>query len=367
MNRTNNDIIRQLSQVGLKPPRVATLAVTNWCNLRCRHCWPDSGPGEQTPVVPKNLVLRLIAGFSAMGAKKFVITGGEPLTHPDWFDILTFATSQPGVTEVRLQTNATQLTPQKADELASLKDRGLIIQTSLEGAAPEAHDYVRGQDSFLQTLQGLKRLQERGMARHICITFTEMRHNFEDIPKLLEMVEGMGIVQFITGTLVCGGRAVESGDLTPPTPRQYEELLERYSQDKAFRDRYHRIGNIAALEWCQADTKRSETCCAFIETPYVSAQGHLYPCVMLHADEFAATNIYSRSLKTSIAEKIDSWSQLQQRKQSRLTNLSNCISCRYYTRCGAGCMGRAFTAYKDFLAVEDRCRLRKAVYKWTET
>ncbi len=363
MHHTNTDLIHRLSSAGLEPPKVVTLAVTHQCNLRCRHCWPNSGPELQTPAVPKKQVMRLISGFAGMGAEKFVITGGEPLLHPDWFDLLAHACSQPGVDQVRLQTNATQITPEQVEGMVSLKDRGLIIQTSLEGATSEVHDRVRGRGSFHLTLQGLKRLLESGMARHICITFTEMHHNFEQIPRVLEMVDGMGIGEFVTGTLVCAGRAENSEDLAPPIPRQYEALLARYRKDKSFRDRYRRIGNIAALEWHKENSDPSDSCCAFLETPYVSPEGNLYPCVMLHAGIFAAPHAYTRSIEASITEKIEAWSQLQRLKQSRVTDITQCRECTYYARCGAGCMGRAYSTYGDFMAVEDRCPHRKAIYR----
>ena len=237
-----------------------------------------------------------------------------------------------------------------------------LLEKAVEGAAAQAHDQVRGPGSFHQTWQGLTRLIENGMAGHICITFTEMRHNFEQIPRLMEMIDSKGIRRFVSGTLVCGGRALESGGLSPPTPQQYEELLQLFRQDPVFRERYRRIGNIAALEWDQAKTDNTDTCCTFIETPYVTAEGRLYPCVMLHADEYAASDVYTRSLTSSMAESIDSWSRLQQIKLSRITELDLCSGCRDYAKCGAGCMGRAFTAYEDYFAVEDRCRLRQAVY-----
>jgi radical SAM protein with 4Fe4S-binding SPASM domain len=363
VNAAPTDILGRLTRAGLKPPRMVTLAVTNQCNLRCRHCWPDSGPDGQAPPVPKEQVLQLIADFSALGTEKFVITGGEPLTHPDWLEILTYTCAQPDVGEVRLQTNATLLTPAHVDALLSLKDHGLMIQTSLEGATPQTHDHVRGSGSFHQTVQGLGRLKESGMAHRICITFTEMQHNIGEIPELLEMVDAMGIGQFIAGTLVCGGRALESGSLAPPTEPQYEALLSHYRSDKTFRDRYRRIGNIAALEWAQADTHSPDACCSFIETPYITADGRLYPCVMVHADRYAATDVHAHPLAKTIAANIDAWSRLQRIKESRVTQLDACAGCRYYARCGAGCMGRAYTAYEDFYAVEDRCRLRKVVYR----
>ena len=322
----------------------------------------DSGPDEKAPLVPKNQVLRLIDGFATLGAEKIVITGGEPLTHPDWFDLLSFACTRPGIREVRLQTNAILITPAHVEALLSLKDRGLIIQTSLEGATPTAHDRVRGTGSFDRTMKGLRLLKKNGMASQICITFTEMQHNFEDIPDLLKIADDMGIGQFVTGTLVPGGRAAQPGGLAPPMPAQYEKLLARYQGDKTFKDRYHRIGNIAALEWFMDTADAAGTCCTFIETPYVTAEGNLYPCVMLHADDFAATGVYDRPLTTAIAENIESWSRLQRISHSRLTRIDTCKDCTAYAKCGAGCMGRAYSAYGDFFAVEDRCGLRKAVY-----
>ncbi len=364
MSPKETDILRQLAAAGLKPPRSVTLAVTNQCNLSCQHCWPLSGPDQKASVVPRQQVLDVMGGFAALGATKIVLTGGEPLTHPDWVELLTFACDLPGVIEVRLQTNAILISPAEVAALLTLKDRGLIIQTSLEGASPPAHDRVRGEGSFAQTLQGLRLLAESGLAPQICITFTEMQHNFEELPVLLALTAKMGIGQFVSGTLVRGGRAMQSLGLLPPTPEQYERLLARYRRDEAFRERYRRIGNVAALEWREETAEGANICCDFIETPYVTAEGRLYPCVMLHADEYAAEGVYARPLTTAIAEKIAAWSRLTQINRARRTSMDACQGCPDYGRCRAGCVGRAFSAYGDFFAVEDRCRLRKAVYGW---
>ncbi len=363
MSPTATDILRLFTEAGLKPPKAVTLAVTNQCNLSCRHCWPDSGPDPNAPVVPKEQLLGMMTELAALGAEKIVITGGEPLTHPDWVELLAFACAQPGVEEVRLQTNAILITPSQVPPLLALKDRGLIIQTSLEGATPPVHDRVRGTGSFEQTLKGLGLLVDGGLAPQICITFTEMEHNFEELPQLLKMADDMGVGHVVTGTLVHGGRAMQSIGLRPPTPAQYESLLAHYERDIAFRDRYQRIGNIAAIEWFKDSGDAGNTCCTFIETPYVTAEGNLYPCVMLHTDDFAATGVYDRPLSTALLEKIDSWSTLARISQSRHSHLDACRDCQNYTRCAAGCMGRAFSAYGDFFAVEDRCRLRQAVYR----
>lgn len=361
LNPDAADIILRLSEAGLKPPKTVTLAVTHRCNLNCRHCWPESGPDSNTPVVPSHQVLDLMAGFAALGAERIVITGGEPLTHPYWFDMLSFACSRPEIKEVRLQTNAVLITPAHVDAFLSLKDKGLIIQTSLDGASAATHDRLRGPGSFERTLTGLRLLKAEGMASRVCIAFTEMRHNFEDIPDLLEMADEMGAFQFVTGTVLRCGRAGQGG-LLPPSRRQYERLLSRYRSDETFRNRYHRIGNIAALEWFRDRSEVAAACCSFIETSYVTADGRLYPCVMLHADDFAAPGVYGRLLTAAVSERIDSWSRLQQISRDRLTRLAPCRNCGHYRRCGGGCMGRAYQTHGELLSVEDRCGLRKTVY-----
>lgn len=363
VNPTATDILHRLAIAGLKPPKTVTLSVTNRCNLSCRHCWPDSGPNGKGQMVSRDRVIPLIQSFTILGVEKIILTGGEPLIHPDWFDILSFACTQSGISEVRLQTNATLITQAHIEAFLSLTGQGLIFQTSLEGATPATHDWVRGAGSFHQTMKGLRLLKKNGMAHRICITFTEMLHNFEDIPDLLKIADEMGVGQFITGTLVLGGRAAYSSDIGLPEPHQYENLLERYQLDQTFKDQYRRIGNIAALEWYldTADTTAT-TCCTFIETPYVTANGHLYPCTMLQADDYSATDVFDRPLNAVILEKIDTWSRLREISQSRLTHLDTCRNCVYYKGCGAGCIGRAYAANGDFFSAEDRCHLRKAVY-----
>jgi radical SAM protein with 4Fe4S-binding SPASM domain len=359
---TKIDLLRRLADLGLKPPKTVTLAVTNRCNLSCRHCWPESGPDDQASVVPKSQVLRMIDALAALGITQLIITGGEPLTRPDWFDILAHACTRPSIEEVRLQTNAILIGPDQVAAMLKLRHHGLVIQTSLEGASASAHDRVRGKGSFDLTIKGLRLMEANGLASRICVTFTEMAHNFEAIPDLLELVDEMGIQQFVTGTLVAGGRAQSSSSLKPPTPAQYERLLLRYQREKAFRDRYDRMGNIAALEWSLAADDTPEPCCTFLETPYITAEGLFYPCVMLHAEAYAARDVFERPLADTLLEKIDAWSQLQQIKTARLSQLATCKDCHAYPSCGAGCMGRAYSAYGDFFAVEDRCQLRQAVY-----
>ncbi|MCG6880061.1 MAG: radical SAM protein [Deltaproteobacteria bacterium] len=179
--------MESITRAGLNPPKMLTLMMTNNCNLNCRHCWPESLSHESMNPVPLKTLERLITDFCDLGAQEVCLTGGEPLTHPGWRELLCFACVQKGLERVHLQTNGTLL--------------------------------------------------------------TETEYNFDRIPMLLQYLDRIGIGRFVSGTLVQAGRAADHSELAPPTPERYQWLLHLYHQNEIFGKRYHKMVNIACLEW----------------------------------------------------------------------------------------------------------------------
>lgn len=293
-----------------------------------------------------------------------MITGGEPLLHSDWIEILSFACTRAEFGEVCLQTNGTLLSESDVDAISRLADNRLLLQVSLEGATAETNDVVRGNGSFDRIVESLHRLVEAGLGTRTRLAFTEMRHNIDELPRMFELVETMGIGKLITGTMVCGGRAAREDVLAMPTPAQYQRLLDRYHSDAHFRSRYRERGNVAAIEWYEGKANPSDHACSCIETPFISAAGRMYPCVMLLCDEYAVENAHSRRLEESIDSALPLWWRLAETHRRRRETLTSCEECPGLSHCRGGCMGRAYAAHGDFMAPEDRCSLRRAVYSY---
>src|ERR1700676_3388383 len=102
---TPSEVLQQLNLAGLRPPGVLTLALTGACNLVCCHCWVSAGESSSHAHVPLPKLRRLVEEFAAIGGDGIRITGGEPLSHPGWLDILRISCSL-GFKTVILQTNA---------------------------------------------------------------------------------------------------------------------------------------------------------------------------------------------------------------------------------------------------------------------
>lgn len=348
----------------MRPPKIVTLTMTNGCNLECSHCWPESRSVQSVHPVSAQTLKRLIHELADMHAEEICLTGGEPLSHPDWHDILSCACGHPEFKRVMLQTNATLIDDITIQKLGAIQHRGLVVQVSLEGAGSTTHDQVRGQGSFDAAFRGLRLLSEGGLGQQTQVAFTEMQHNFTDLPRLLELADDLGLGGVVSGTLVFQGRAKKSIQIAPPTPSQYEHLLSLYQSDPVFRSRYERLGNIAALEWFKGRTHPFAQSCICIETPYIDAEGKIYPCHYMPAPEFAVHGAHDRSLEAVMLASLELWSRLPEMDRRRRGELKPCKTCPGKEHCAGGCMGRAYAASGDFASVEDRCSLRKAVYTW---
>lgn len=354
------DIKGQFERENLFLPEVLTLSITEECNLRCAHCWVNAGPSSSAAWMPKLVVQKVIEEFAALGGAAVRLTGGEPLLHPDWFELLKKAGTY-GL-KVFLQTNGMLFRNQDLQALQALELEELNIQISFDGATAATHDLVRGGGAFAQALAGVTNLIDYGFGPKISLFFTEMRHNLHELADLLQLADRLGIGSVSSGSLVVCGRAGEVGLIAPPAPDQYLPLLRRYAEDVQFRQLYNKLGCVAALEWC--GSKRARRGCRFVNSPYLAARGVLYPCLLCHADEYSVADVYDKGLSAALLEGIPLWSSLQQVSQRRVLSIPECQDCPFLQSCAGGCMGRAWGSFGDFLVAEDRCQQKRTVMHW---
>ncbi len=159
------------------------LYVTDICNLRCAHCWitPHWTLSSPLPRISAELYSRAIASAFPLGLKMVKLTGGEPLLHPEWRQIVQFAVEQ-GV-KVALETNGTLLDEEDAKFLTKYNVR---VSVSLDGAKPSTHDKFRGvKGSFEATKRAIHLLVEQGNPPLIIFSlYTGNRHELEPLVAL---------------------------------------------------------------------------------------------------------------------------------------------------------------------------------------
>lgn len=353
-------IREKIQKAGLYPPEILTLMITGSCNLSCPHCLLDCGktnPGH----VPEKNILRIIDDFSSLDGKKIILTGGEPLLHPGWFNILEHA-CKAGFAEVVLQTNGVMVTGGIVKKIKGIGPVTPVIQISIDGAVPETNDKIRGRGSYHGAVKAARLFASAGFGDKVKIAFTEMSHNFDDIPEMLKLADNLGAGQFVSGTIVKSGRAKNTDWISLPDRKQVRNLIELYETDHEFRTLYDRLGSISAIEWYRGRDVPSDHVCNCISMPFINAGGKIYPCVMNISEDISMGNVHEQGIKQVILKGLCKWPELIALAEKRSESLGECRACEGRDHCKGGCMGRAQAAAGDMMTVEDRCGLRREIY-----
>ncbi|RMG87031.1 MAG: radical SAM protein, partial [Candidatus Dadabacteria bacterium] len=211
-----------------------------------------------------------------------------------------------------------------------------------------------------RSLRGLSHLAAAGLGPHMEMLFTETRQNLGESPEVFRLAERFGVARIRWGSLVPAGRASVSRGADVPTASQYEALCERFRTDGAFRRGCARYGSPVAVAWLAAGP-RSPHGCSFVENPYVTAGGLVFPCPLFRSPDDAAPGAFGRSWVEVLADGAPLWGALRAASRRRSEAIPACRACEARTVCRAGCMGRAYAVRGKALAPEDRCDLRRAV------
>lgn len=126
------------------------LMVTTVCNLHCRMCdVPQFSFGEKDLTLEK--IKEIIREAVDLGAEILELSGGEPMTRKDIYEIISYAASLK--LKVMMVSNGVLIGPSETEKLL---EAGLtMIPFSLEGPE-ELNDKIRGEGNFQKTLCAIK-------------------------------------------------------------------------------------------------------------------------------------------------------------------------------------------------------------------
>jgi radical SAM protein with 4Fe4S-binding SPASM domain len=168
-----------------RPPKI-TFALTETCNLECRHCYADCKKAGKRAELSAAEWFDLIDYLAANGVIQTYIEGGEPLHRPDIFRILRKAA---GKMMTLMRTNGTLI---DAATARGLKRSGVgHVLVDLMGACTETHDWFAGvPGSFVLACAAVKHLVDAGIKTDVLTILS--KRNAEEIQAVLELAHGLG-------------------------------------------------------------------------------------------------------------------------------------------------------------------------------
>jgi len=170
------------------------------CNLTCKHCYSISADTHFPGELNREEIFSVMDDLKEFHVPVLILSGGEPLLHPDIFDIAHRAKDMGFFTA--LSTNGTLISKQN---IKAIRDVGFnYVGISIDGTR-ETHDTFRQMEGgFDASIAGLRLCHEQGIKTGLRFTMTQ--DNAEELPHMLQLMDDEGVDKFYFSHLNYAGR-----------------------------------------------------------------------------------------------------------------------------------------------------------------
>lgn len=320
--------------------------ITERCNKHCRHCYQNDHPMADLPLADLELVLRrmdeALVKWDRQGSLS--LTGGEPFVRrEELFALMDRVDYLDSFVYYDVLTNGSLI----SDEIASaLKNQPKLrrVQVSLEGSNPETNDAIRGDGSYEETLEAIRRMKKHGLT--VSVMTTVSRLNYQEIPALISLLGDEGVDTVAFERLIPEGRGEGLRDqlLSPQELKSlYERIYEIAVNGAKIRVLMYRpLFTLVAPD----DSTVGALCSAGNNALTIMPDGTVYPCRRL---PIPIGNVLEDGLFAIWYDSEVLW------KIRNPQNLGGkCRGCDLLTSC-RGCRAMAFSTTGDYMAEDPLC------------
>jgi Fe-coproporphyrin III synthase len=339
--------------------------ITRRCNLRCMRCSSDSAPRHYPGELTLEHMVDVIDDLSGSQVPAVILSGGDPMIHPHFFDVVGYAIER-GL-QVSVSTNGTRIDSHAAERL---KDLGVAyVAISLDGVGRD-HDHYRGRPgAFAKAVQAFRHCRGAGQKAILRLNLT--RRTFGQLADIFRLVEEEEIPRICMYHLPGSGRRADAGFVPATETRQVMRMVAdavlRWGREGTPRQTLT-FGQPAdgVFFWLlmrRRDPKRAEAIWEDLKRngggghalSNIDSQGDVRPWEFWQGRSLG--NVKERSFSTI-------WKKSRKDKffsgpADRLPHLKGrCARCRFQEICGGGSRARAFHKYGDPWAEDPGCYLR---------
>lgn len=331
--------------------------LTRACDLACRHCRAEAISQRGADELTLEEIQGILKGIKGFGRRlpHLVLTGGDPLKRPDFYDILDYADRL----ELRLSV-APSGTPLLTREVFQIfRATGVeSISLSLDGPNREKHDGFRGVPGcFERTIEAAREAREEGLGLQVNTLVTAETE--QDLPAIYRLVGSLDPMRWSLFFLIPVGRGHGIRPVSPERGEAIYHWLFELSRQAPFA-----VATTEAPHFRRvALTRMKEQGLSWArirETPvgrgfgirdgngimFISHTGDVYPSGFL---PITAGNVRA----TPIAE-IYRESEVFKRIRQTGNFKGRCGRCEFKEICG-GSRARAFAASGDYLDEDPAC------------
>ena len=281
----------RLKQVALEraQPLSASLELTYRCNWRCVFCYNPRH--NDLRGLPTARWLGVLDELRELGTLYVALTGGEPLTHPEFLRIARGVRDR--AFALRILTNGALVTEALAAEIGAL--RPMAAELSLHGACAETHERATATPgSFEAMLRGADRLLAAGVAVVLKTPLTRM--NEAEMDGMRAIAEERGVPWRLDPVLT----PRDDGDPGPLAYRASPAAVDRM---------FRALGEQGQIP-LEERVKGGTNCGLGRTTLAIDPEGNVFPCLQWRRAPLA--NVREASL-------VKAWKQSEERVAAAAT------------------------------------------------
>jgi radical SAM protein with 4Fe4S-binding SPASM domain len=317
-------------------PQSLHVELTEKCNQDCYYCYNNSGANLKKTEISEEMLFPAISELSEKGLEVVELTGGEPLLHPNFFNILEFCCKN--IKLVSVLTNGTLVDKNFVSRLKKIQNKP-VFSISLDSYSELEHERKsRVKGSFKKTTDAIRLLSKENFIVRVSMAVDES--NWQHIEKTLLLAQTLGTSKFTYSPIIPVGRA-KSESMIHRIRLQSEEIMnyEQYLMDN-YSDFLHVLDKKS-----QEKLHNSGGCGAGSRTFVMNSHGDIRMCATFGNGIIG--NVSEKPLKTLFSNPLCLLSS-----QITPPSFGLCHNCRYLSFC-SGCFMRATLAISEIDS--DKC------------
>ena len=341
------------------------LMLTGKCNYNCLHCF---NAADNAPIMSEfNLeeALRLLDEANLCGINAFTITGGEPMLHRNFFEIIE-GIYERGMYVEELNTNGSFIDREALDRFRAIGCYPLI-KISFDGTG--YHDWLRNRvGAEADAIRAIKLCTENGF--RVKVQTNVHRKNLESMMPTALLMEKLGVAELrIIRTTEAPRWVQNGGEYTLNLVEYFDAMLDFISEYKEKTDSMDldiwqfaslfpqsRSFRMRPVECAEGEYRDSIPVCRGNRGMVaVGADGSVYPCHQL-SGEYERRNEHLGNVKTEGLQSLLRESRYLSEVCTTVGELksvnSRCASCRYFRYCAGGCRAVALVLTDDKLGCD---------------
>lgn len=326
--------------------------ITGKCNYNCLHCFNAADNAPLQSEWSYEDALKLLDEARECGINAFTLTGGEPMVHRHFMDIVR-AIYERGMYIFELNTNGFYITQEVLDEFKKL-DCWPLMKISFDGLG--YHDWMRNRKGAEEeTLKAIKLCIKNNFRVMVQMQFN--KQNKESILPTLKYLDSIGVYKTrIIWTSPAPRWEQNASGKTFSTEEYYNEclnLMEEYTKEKHKMDLiFWQFSNVNVtqngyeISYSKGDDYRESLplCRGNRGMIAISSSGDVFPCLQMSGYFEALGKNWGNVKKDGLKPLLQSSDYLCEvcATIKDLTNVNNkCSNCKWLKYCAGGCRALA--------------------------